>query len=288
MTGPVYRAEGFCPICMGPSVFSANDPWYRDHLFCEGCGSIPRERALATVLEELFPAWRDCAIHESSPLGRGMSLKMDRECARYTATQFLPAQPLGALVGEVRNENLECQTFAPESFDLVVSLDVMEHVNEPRACFMEVWRTLKPGGAYLFTAPTYKDRTQSIRRARYRPDGTVEHLAEPEYHANPVSDCGSLVTFHYGYDLPELIGEWSGLAARVTRFHDRWRGIIGDFTEVYVCEKKPGSTPRGGPPPLKPLQEQVAELQAQVTAMRASTSWRLTAPLRALATSLRR
>ena len=34
---------------------------------------------------------------------------------------------------------------------------------------------------------------------------------KPEYHGNPVSDKGALVTFHYGYDLPELIREWSGM-----------------------------------------------------------------------------
>ena len=70
-----------------------------------------------------------------------------------------------------RNENLEALSFPDAGFDLTVTLDVMEHVNQPDAVLREVARTLKPGGAYLFTVPTYKSRVASERRAHYRPDG---------------------------------------------------------------------------------------------------------------------
>ena len=49
---------------------------------------------------------------------------------------------------------------------------------------------------YLFTVPTYKGKITSERRALYRDDGSVDFLAEAEYHGNPISDAGSLVTFH--------------------------------------------------------------------------------------------
>ena len=143
------------------------------------------------------------------------------------------------MVRGVRNENLEQQTFADGIFDLVITLDVMEHVGEPDKVMREVARTLTPGGAYVFTAPTYSGRIESERRARYLPDGTVEHLAEPEYHGNPISDEGALVTFHYGYDLPELIHQWSGLNVEVVRFHDHHRGLVGTMTEVYTCTTQP-------------------------------------------------
>lgn len=232
-----YERDGFCPICQQAVTFTAKNSWYRDHLYCSRCGSIPRERALALVLERNVPAWRTLVIHESSPCPRGISHKLKREAQSYTATQFFPGKPLGAVVSGFRNENLEKQTFADASLDLVITLDVMEHVNEPEIVFREVARTLKPGGAYLFTVPTYKHRTESERRSRYMPDGSIQHFAEPEYHGNPVSDAGSLVTFHYGYDLAELIHQWSGMNVEVSRFHDPSRGIIGEFTEVYWATK---------------------------------------------------
>jgi SAM-dependent methyltransferase len=232
---PVYAREGFCPICQRPARFSARYDWYRDHLFCAGCGSIPRERALALVLEERFPDWRRLRIHESSPEPRGISKKLAAHCRGYIATQYFPDLPPGAPRNGFRNENLEAQSFADGSFDLVVTLDVMEHVNEPEACFREIWRTLKPGGGYLFTAPTYKDQLTSERAARFMPDGSVEHCREPEYHGNPINPLGSLVTFRYGYDLPELIRGWAPFDTRVHRFHDHRHGVIGEFTEVYLC-----------------------------------------------------
>ncbi|TPK22361.1 methyltransferase domain-containing protein [Mesorhizobium sp. B2-5-9] len=233
----VYRHSGHCPICEANAEFTARFNWYRDHLLCSGCGSVPRERALALVLERYFPEWRKLAIHESSPLPRGISPKMKRECPGYVASQFFPGEALGTIVRGFRNENLEAQTFADQSFDLVVTLDVMEHVNMPDQVTREIARTLKPGGVYLFTVPTYKGRVVSERRSLYKPDGTIEHYVTPEYHGNPVSDAGSLVTFHYGYDLPELIHQWSGMDVEVSRFHNGNNGIIGDFTEVYLTTK---------------------------------------------------
>jgi SAM-dependent methyltransferase len=236
--GVVYRHAGHCPICETAVEFTARYAWFRDHLLCSQCGSVPRERAAAIVLSRGYPEWRRLAIHESSPVARGLSLKLKRKCAGYVATQFWPDERRGALVGGVRNENLENQTFLSEAFDLVVTLDVMEHVNEPARCVREIARTLTPGGGYLFTAPTYKTLSTTERRARHLPDGSVEHYAPPEYHGNPISRAGALVTFRYGYDLPELIHEWSGMDVEVQRFHDHLHGVIGEFTEVYVARKR--------------------------------------------------
>lgn len=252
MTSPpaplVYDRAGFCPICASEVRFQARQAWFRDHLFCANCRSIPRERGLALVLERRFPNWRDLAIHESSPADRGISRKIREGAPGYVASQFFPGEVPGATVRGFRNENLEALTFPDASFDLVVTLDVMEHVNQPDTVLREVRRTLKPGGAYLFTVPTYKGKVASERRAHYRGDGTIEHMAEPEYHGNPVSDAGSLVTFHYGYDFAELIAAWSGLDVEVVRFHDHRHGVIGDFTEVYVATRTPeAAAPEASP-----------------------------------------
>jgi SAM-dependent methyltransferase len=229
--------KGECPVCEAQAGFTAADPsWFRDSLFCDVCGSLPRDRALALVLTKSLPGWRRLSIHESSPDSRGISRKLLRDARHYTASHYFPDRPPGEMVNGFRNENLERQSFEDACFDLVVTLDVMEHVNDPTAVLREVRRTLRPGGCYLFTVPTYKGLVASERRAEYLPNGSVKHFAEPEYHGNPVSEQGSLVTFHYGYDLPELIATWTDFDTRVLRFHDRRRAILGEFTEVYLCE----------------------------------------------------
>ncbi|MDO9458942.1 MAG: class I SAM-dependent methyltransferase, partial [Alphaproteobacteria bacterium] len=153
---------GHCPICGNDVEYEERGPWHRDQLWCPACpgGSVPRERALALVLNEIRPAWRDLRIHESSPCGRGISVVMTRECPQYTASQFYPDRPFGEIVNGARNENLEAQTFADAAFDIVVSLDVMEHIYNPDKALGEIYRTLSDGGVYICTFPVRKAQVE--------------------------------------------------------------------------------------------------------------------------------
>jgi len=234
-----YERSGRCPICEAPATFSSEGSWYRDMLKCSGCQSIPRERALALILNELRPEWRSLAIHESSPdRTRGISKKL-LDAPGYIASQYFPDRQPGEIVWDVfRNENLEAMTFKDEQFDLTISLDVMEHVFEPEQAFKEIYRTLKPGGLYICTFPVRNYQVQAMeRRCVMLPDGTRRDLKEPEIHGNPIGD-GSIVTVDWGYNLHQLIATWVPMDVRVCRFDDATHGVIGEYTEVIVCRKQ--------------------------------------------------
>ncbi len=47
------------------------------------------------------------------------------------------------MVDDHYNEDLENQTFQNESFDIVITQDVMEHIYDPGKAFAEVARTFK-------------------------------------------------------------------------------------------------------------------------------------------------
>lgn len=229
---------GFCFICNKSVSFYSQNTWYRDWLKCSCCGSIPRERAVALALEELRPNYLKQVIHESSRTPRGISAKLKGECNQYTETQFFPDESPGQIIQGFRNENLETLTFPDATFDLFFSLDVMEYVNFPERVFQEGSLVIKPGGCMFFTTPTYKNLLTTERRAFYRNDGSVDYIRfEPEYYGNPVSNKGELVTFHFGYDLPELISQWSLLDLRVYCFHNKCHGTMGEFNEVYLCQE---------------------------------------------------
>lgn len=233
--GPHLSNPGYCAVCESQTTFTAHHEWLRDHYRCDRCGSIPRERALLTVLERSCPRWREADLHESSP-GMPSSHLLARACPGYVGTQYFPDQPLGEPHQGFRNEDLSRQTFADDSFDIVVSQDVMEHVFEPEASFREIARTLRPGGAHVFTTPVFAGQAETELRARMT-DGVVEHLVEPEYHANPVDPEGSLVTVHWGQDIGELVLAWSGLLTTIHRIVDRGLGLDGEFLEVLVSRK---------------------------------------------------
>jgi SAM-dependent methyltransferase len=235
-----YMNNGFCPCCETIVVFSSKNSWFRDWLLCPSCSSNVRERALALVLSQIMPNWRSAAIHESSPDRRGFSLRMQREAPRYVASHYFPDRKPGEMIDNFRNENLEAQTFADGSLDLVVSLDVMEHVFDPPAVYREVYRTLRPGGFYLHTFPIRKWQVEAaIPRAERDPDGAIKNLVEtPEYHGNPIDASGSLVTFDYGYNITQKIAEWAPFRVQISRFWDPDHGIIGEYTEVVTCRKE--------------------------------------------------
>lgn len=54
--------------------------------------------------------------------------------------------------------------FDTDSFDLVTSLWVLEHIDEPQICFDEIYRVLKPSGVFAFTTPNTKSPLIWFRR----------------------------------------------------------------------------------------------------------------------------
>lgn len=234
---PALISEGACPVCSEEVIFVAHHPPLRDNFRCASCGSIPRERALMATLESYFPDWRDRVIHESSPGDHGASRRLARECRGYIASHYLPGVAPGRLVGAVRCENLQDLSFADASIDLHVTQDVIEHVFHPARVFREIARTLKPGGAHVFTVPLVRRHEASRARARLDEGGRVVHLEPPEYHGNPTVDEGSLVTMDWGFDICRHIFEASGLFTHVVQIDDLSRGIRAEYIEVLVTVK---------------------------------------------------
>lgn len=242
MSEPEFYLEirGWCPICEAPATFISKNRWLRGGLFCQSCenGSAPRERAFAYVLNRARPNWRELSIHESSPMKRGVSMKLRKECRNYIGTHFFADKPFGDMVNGFRNESLEALTFPDNSHDIVVTLDVFEHVFEPKKMIAEIYRTLKPGGLYISTFPVRKAQVEAVKpRVRREADGTLTHLEPPEIHGNPVSGEGALVTFDYGYDIHQAIAYWAPFSVEISRFNTRHMGILGEYLEVVVCEK---------------------------------------------------
>ncbi len=233
----VLKNRGFCPICERNVTFVARHPWLRDHYKCARCRSIPRERALMLVIQRRFPNWRELRIHESSPGNRGARKRFATECAGYIASHFFPDQALRSSVGKHRCENLEQLTFADQSIDLHVTQDVFEHVLRPERAFAEVARTLKPGGAHIFTVPIVNKQAPTKRRIALSATGEVMHIEPPEYHGNPIDAKGSLVTIDWGYDIRTFIANTSALDTEIIQLDDLDHGIRAEYIDVLVTSK---------------------------------------------------
>lgn len=234
-----YHHQGSCPICGGKD-FVAKSSWLRDNYICKSCKSIPRERALALVLKSLYPNWRTLHIHESSPTPRGVSMMLSRECKHYTASQYLPELKPGEFSAKFQavHVDLAKQPFDDKIFDLVISLDVFEHVEKEIDVFREIERTLKPGGAHIFTVPLVNKERPSIRVAS-KVDGQWTYVGKREVHGNPVDSAGgSLVIHHWGYDIGDKIFAATGMTNTIYEINCPKKGIVAEYIDVVVSRKE--------------------------------------------------
>ena len=238
MAGYIFRIDGYCPICCKEVIFTSKDPWFRDHLLCSNCGSIPRERALMEVIDRFYPDWKNLIVHESSPVNRGTSLRLKNECSTYIPTQFYPDIPGGEFYHGIRCEDLEYLTFGEDSIDLHITQDVMEHILSPEKAFKEIARTLRPGGAHIFTVPLVNKANPSVVRAKWHADGSIEHLLPPVFHDNPINRTGSLVTTDWGFDIARFIYEACGLYTQILYIDDIEKGIRAEYIEVLLTRKE--------------------------------------------------
>ena len=200
---------------------------------------MTRERALAATLFSICPASvvAGFAVHEPAPAGRGISTWMKANVPAYVASGYFPDKPFGTIVDGLRNEDLERQTFPDSSFDLVFHLDIMEHLFDPFRALNEIYRTLKPHGLCLFTAPTEWDRFESVQVA-FKESGAVRIVGEPEYHGNPQRpEDAALVTWRYGFDLPLQIQRNTAFDAEVRRFQSKRKAVMGYMNEVYILTR---------------------------------------------------
>ena len=230
--------NGYCPCCDNDVEFESFNSWLRDFLICKTCSSIPRERALMLIIEQYYPNWRNLKIHETSPCERGPSIKLKKECVDYISSQYYPNKIFGQIVEKHRNEDLENQTFQNESFDLVISQDVMEHVYTPEKAFSEIARTLKKGGAHIFTVPIINKHKASEIWAVKNENGEPVFFKTPEYHGNPVDPKGSPVTMHWGYNITEFIEKTSKLKTKIEYINNLHFGVQAEYIEVLVSQKQ--------------------------------------------------
>jgi SAM-dependent methyltransferase len=151
---------------------------------------------------------------------------------KHVRTFYEPTEERGSCRGDgTMCQDITALTFDNESFDLIVSSDVLEHVPLLENAFRESHRVLKPEGAHLFTVPP---RSKTNKRAELV-EGKVLHLEPPEYHRDPLSARGILAFWDMGPDLGEVFGSDSLRFSIV-------RGPVGaDKRTVWMAQRAKSS-----------------------------------------------
>jgi SAM-dependent methyltransferase len=99
-------------------------------------------------------------------------------CSEY----FGLAHKSGDIVNGILHEDLQQTSFHDESFDIVLTSEVLEHIPNALAAEKEIMRLLKPGGVYCFTVPFAPASEHDIILARMDESWQIRYLAEPQFH----------------------------------------------------------------------------------------------------------
>jgi predicted SAM-dependent methyltransferase len=174
------ESDGYCLVCDDATTFrssldradldGAQSHW-TERLQCGRCGMNDRERAMywfalqtaETIGKEIYVAERT----------RGVYPRLRRRIGPSVAGGEHPgAGQLGAVM---RDDGLPSAPRIPVPdghLDLLVSLHVLEHVDEPTRVIDDLWRALRPGGQLLLTTSFFPDQDSNVLRAR-RVDGAI-------------------------------------------------------------------------------------------------------------------
>lgn len=204
--------EEFCSLCGYDGTFTRFHPDSSlRETRCPACGSGRRNRDVVRVLlrvahlDETIPLCRQVyglrhlRIFELQAAGPVHAVL--NTLPHYHCSEYLPA----VAPGNRNDAGVLCQdatalTYADGLFDVVISQDILEHIDNAQAAFLEINRVLRRGGTHIFTVPV-QEGSLTRRRARRALGGEVEYLLPPVYHGDPLNPSGALVWWDYGDDL---------------------------------------------------------------------------------------
>jgi SAM-dependent methyltransferase len=122
-----------------------------------------------------------------------------KDLPHYICSEYFDDIPNGTRNKDgILCENLQDLSFPDETFDLVITQDVLEHVAYPEKAFSEINRVLKPGGYHIFTIP-YHEGKKTLRRITIE-EGKKTLMYPPVYHGDPLREKGAPVYTDFGED----------------------------------------------------------------------------------------
>ena len=214
MSNHVGYVNDFCPVCRCPHHrhFTTTNSW--EIVRCEECNftfskAVPTDEYLSEYYREKYCAaggefvprtsrgrrWKYKALamlikywqrrRDKIRLlevgcGQGDLLSTVQHESRFEATGIdLAEGPLGYAQSQgldVHRSDLESMQLDADSFDMVVALHVMEHVQNPERFIAEIRRVLKPGGHFFAVMPCISHIKARLKGERWHYLGAPAHL----------------------------------------------------------------------------------------------------------------
>ena len=214
----------------------------RETILCHNCGAIKRHNDVARILLEVMESRAPCLseakqdLHNLKiylPESYGPIYNVLSRLSNFVCSEFWDDLPVGTTKDNVRCEDVQNLTFPDESFDIIITQDIFEHIADPKKGFKEIYRVLKPVGYFIFTVPVDRSLKSSRIRAIVE-DNNVHHILPPSYHEDRLRRDGILVFTDFGLDLVAILEE---IGFKVKTFEDEHPDYAGGYNSVFTCKK---------------------------------------------------
>ena len=207
-----------CTVCGYTGALYHDGAAIRESYRCKRCKASLRYREQARLVLKHFSKegsmhlselceereFRGLRIYEPGLIGPFR--KHLRALPGYRSSGFWSNVKPGDWSGDVQCQDLMRLTFEDESFDLVLTSDIFEHVRRPFDGFREVDRVLKHGGLHIFSIPV-KHPMPCDTVSRVDIGGTVDIPILPEhFHGAPMGGR-ALVYTDFGEDMKEVMSK---------------------------------------------------------------------------------
>jgi len=236
---------GYCNVCEKETKFKLRlnkkkQIDFRESLVCEFCKINNRKRFMLGFLKNLAKnSDSKLTVFMYEQVTKFFSLAQNIKNINLIGTEFLGYdKKSGQIIDNIRNEDAMNLSFENNTFDVIVSNDVYEHVPNIERTLSEAYRVLKNSGKLLISIPFDQKITKTISRATLV-DGKIKHLLPATYHENPIAtQDGSLVFYDYGWDFFEFLKTAGFIDVYMLGYYDIFYGHLGNGLQfIFVAQK---------------------------------------------------
>lgn len=147
----VKKEKFFCPFCKEKTLFENMGRPVRLNVRCSVCGSLERHRFLYFVYNIIFLG----RIDKINLLHLSPERCIHDLLKKYAFIDYVSADlnPASYFFTDCKKEDFTKMSFGNKIFDVILSNQVMEHIEDEQGCLKEMKRCLKDSGVLIVNIP---------------------------------------------------------------------------------------------------------------------------------------
>jgi len=240
-----WYMSGYCQSCGIDSKFlldwnysNGTMPNFRERLVCKSCNLNSRQRFMVGYLKKLSKnkKIKDVYLYEQITDFydnlKGIFKDFNIVGSEYLGWEKKSSQ----VINGIRHEDALNLSFKNESFDVIISNDVFEHVPDIKKTIKEAYRVLRKNGFLIISIP-FTNCKKTVQRAIMK-NGSIKHLLVEQYHGNPLSEKGSLVFYDFGWDFLDVCKNSGFEDVHMLGYYSSKYSYIGNGLQYIFIAKK--------------------------------------------------